>query len=189
MVGRGARPSEGKYKFKVLDLGKNTVRHGAYSDDVDWMTYFKQGSKKKNEGTAPVKECPECHILQHTRKALCENCGHSFEDERRKQEEEEKEQKLIQLFAKSPIKVPTDRIYEMAKERGWKEWAVLHKIADHLVSYFKKHKNNITFDIIENEMANEVSTWCKTYEKKNNYWIQDLSKKILNEKRRAEITG
>jgi len=37
MIGRGSRPSENKSKFNVIDLGKNTVRHGYYDDYFDWL--------------------------------------------------------------------------------------------------------------------------------------------------------
>ena len=45
MIGRGSRLSNGKEKFVVLDLGKNTIRHGAYDDYFDWQSYFKHGAK------------------------------------------------------------------------------------------------------------------------------------------------
>ena len=45
MVGRGSRLSENKEKFLVLDLGKNTTRHGAYTDYFDWQAYFQHGAK------------------------------------------------------------------------------------------------------------------------------------------------
>jgi superfamily II DNA/RNA helicase len=48
MIGRGSRLSENKSNFTVIDLGKNTARHGQYTDFFDWQTYFKNGTKKEN---------------------------------------------------------------------------------------------------------------------------------------------
>lgn len=187
MIGRGSRLSENKDKFIILDLGKNTIRHGAYSDFFDWNAYFKHGAKlndgKKGEGIAPVKECPECNFMQHTRKLVCVNCGHSFEDEERKQKAEEKEQKLILLLSAKPIEVPTERLYALAKEKNWKEWAVLHKIAEHLYNYFQRYQPTMTWDYIEAEMQKEVQNWCKVFDKKYNKWIIEISNNILNGKK------
>lgn len=187
MVGRGSRLYESKEKFLVLDLGKNTTRHGAYTDYFDWQSYFKHGAKlndgKKGQGVAPVKECPECHFLQHTRKLVCVNCGHDFEEEAERQKQEEKEQKLVLLISTKPIELPTERILLMAKERGWKEFAVLHKIAEHLVNYYNKHSQVQGLkDLITAEMLKETSKWCDEYNKKFNKWIQDVSIDILNKK-------
>jgi len=187
MIGRGSRISEGKEKFLILDLGKNTLRHGPYTEYFDWQAYFEHGAKlndgKKSSGIAPVKECPECHFLQHTRKLVCQSCGHDFEDEAEKQKQEEKEQKLVLLLSSNPITLPTDRIYDLAKERNWKEWAVLHKIAEHLTNYYNKH-NGIEGlkEKVSSEMLKETANWCKVYDKKFNKWIQDVSLDILTKK-------
>lgn len=187
MVGRGSRLYENKEKFLVLDLGKNTTRHGAYTDFFDWESYFRHGAKlndgKKGTGVAPVKECPECHFLQHTRKLVCVSCGHDFEEEAERQKQEEKEQKLVLLISTKPIELPTERILTLAKERGWKEFAVLHKIAEHLVNYYQKYSSVEGLkDIIYSEMLKETAKWCKEYDKKFNKWIQDVCIDILNKK-------
>jgi superfamily II DNA or RNA helicase len=186
MVGRGSRLSEGKEKFTVLDLGKNTIRHGTYTDYYDWQAYFQHGAKlndgKTNGGLAPVKECPDCHFLQHTRKLVCVNCGYDFEEEAERQKQEEKEQELILLVSTKPINVPTERIFELAKERGWKEYAVLHKIAEHLANYYDKYKPTVTKDYIHGEMMKELAKWCEVYQKKLAKWNQEIATNILNDK-------
>lgn len=173
MIGRGARTYEGKEKFTVLDLGGNTNRHGFYDHDHDWHKYFTEGSKKeKGEGAAPTKECPECGFVQHTRKIECENCGHNFEEERKKQQKEEKEKDLFLLIRDNPVVVPLDYLFTLADERGWKPYAVLYKISEHLVKYQKKHIYTVTDDYIFSVGLENLEHWCKKYDKKNNNWHQ-----------------
>ena len=187
MVGRGSRLAENKEKFLVLDLGKNTTRHGAYTDFFDWQNYFKHGAKlndgKKSQGVPPVKECPDCHYLQHTRKLVCVSCGHDFEEEAERQKKEEVEQKLVLLISTKPIELPIDRLLNLAKERGWKPFAVLHKIAEHLVNYYSKHKQTEGLkEVIYSEMLKETAKWCDEYNNKFNKWIQEKAIETLESK-------
>ena len=188
MIGRGSRLYENKEKFIVIDLGKNTTRHGFYDDYFDWKTLFENGTKKQNEsgsqGAAPIKECPSCGFMQHTRKITCENCGHDFEAERLSQEKQEREQKLFLLTKDKPINIPRERLFELAEERNWKPYAVLHKIADHIVNYQMKHGTIVTDEYCESQAIIELDIWCKMYGKKNNKWHQDFIKNLINEKRK-----
>jgi len=185
MIGRGARIYNNKEKFIVFDFGKNTKRHGFYDDYIDWQKYFEKGSKQesKNVGVAPVKECPDCGFVQHTRKTLCECCGYSFEDERMEQERAEKEKKLYLLTKEKPINIPTERIFEMAQDRGWKEYAVLYKIAEHIHNYQNKYISVVTDEYADNLMINELRTWCEKYNKKFNQWHINYVLEILKNKR------
>ena len=185
MIGRGSRLYEGKEHFTIIDLGKNTDRFGFYDDFYDWEKFFKLGTKSGDgTGVPPVKECPQCNFIQHTRKLICDNCGFSFEDEKVKQEEQEKEQKLYLLTKNNPINIPSQRLYEMADQKGWKEYAVLHKIAEHIVNYQNKHKVINTLQYCESMAMIELSKWCKKYNKKNNKWHKDFIIKIIDEKRK-----
>jgi superfamily II DNA or RNA helicase len=188
MIGRGSRLYEGKEKFIVIDLGKNTTRHGFYDDYFDWRTLFENGTKKQKEsgkeGASPIKECPSCGFMQHTRKITCENCGHDFEAERDAQEKQEKEQKLFLLTKEKPINIPTERLFELAKEREWKPYAVLHKIAEHIVNYQRKHGEIVTDEYCDSQAIIELDVWCKEYGKKNNKWHQEFIKQLIDEKRK-----
>lgn len=186
MIGRGSRISENKEKFTVIDLGKNTSRHGQYDDFIDWQTYFANGTKKdsKSSGMAPVKECPVCGHLQHTRKLTCESCGHDFEEERLAQIAEEKIQQLVKLTREKPIDIPTDRLFDLAIERGWKPYAVLHKISEHIINYEKKHYPIVTEEHSAKLAGAELDKWCKKFNKVNNKWHQDFVLNLLNEKRK-----
>lgn len=185
MIGRGSRPCENKQFFTVVDLGKNVQRHGFFDDFIDWQKFFNQGEKEgeKKEGAMPIKECKICGYLQHTRKVICDNCGHNFEDERLRQEKEEKDKKFILLTKENPIEIPTDKIYEMALEREWKPYAVLHKIAEHIINYEKKHS-----PIVEKSYSNligitELEKWCDKYGVKFNKWHKDFIVEIIDKKR------
>ena len=100
------------------------------------------------------------------------------------QEAEEKTQKLFLLTQEKPINIPTERIYEMATERGWKEYAVLHKIAEHIANYQRKYSNIVTNEYSDSLAILELEKWCKKYGKKNNKWHKDFVISILDEKRK-----
>jgi len=189
MIGRGSRLFEGKEKFTIIDLGKNTSRFGFYDEYRDWQTIFTKGTGGDGNGVAPTKECPECGFIQHTRKLNCEGCGYSFEEEKLKQEIEEKEQKFYLLTQKNPINIPTEKLFNIAQERGWKEYAVLFKIAEHIVNYQNKHKDVITNEHCEAFALVELDKWCKKYGKKNNSWHREFLNKGINEKRISITAG
>lgn len=189
MIGRGSRLYESKDEFIVLDLGKNTIRHGFYDGYFDWQTYFKQGKRKKkgdNEGAMPLKECPKCSFTTHTRTLICENCGHSFKEEAERQAKEEKEQKLYLLTKEKPINIPYDRLYQIATERNWKPYALLHKIQEHLLNYEDKHSSIVTEDFTEAQSLIALSNWCEKFNIKNNKWHKELMINQLTEKRNAK---
>ena len=73
MAGRGMRVKDGPYQdCLVLDFAGNIARHGPITN-IQPPT-----AKPKEDGEAPVKECPECHeaVLLGTR--VCPCCGHVF---------------------------------------------------------------------------------------------------------------
>lgn len=73
MVGRGFRLHPGKTDCLVLDFGGNVLRHGP----VDAVCIKEPGN---GDGSAPAKECPECHALIATGYQRCPECGHAFPD-------------------------------------------------------------------------------------------------------------
>jgi superfamily II DNA or RNA helicase len=184
MIGRGSRIYDNKEHFTIIDLGKNTDRFGFYDSPYDWDSYFEFGkSVSDGKGVAPSKECPECSFIQHTRKVICENCGYNFVEEAEKQRKEEVEQKLYLLTEKTPINIPTRGLFKIAQDRNWKEYAVLHKIAEHIVNYQNKH--SIVTDEYCNSIAMiELDKWCKEYNKKNNQWHKQFIINSINEKRK-----
>ena len=184
MVGRGARTSEGKTKFTVIDLGKNTTRHGFYEHEHDWNKYFYEGSEKEKtgEGAAPTKECSNCGFVQHPRVLECENCGFDFEEERAAQAKEEKEQALFLLTRDKPVNIPLQKLFDIADERNWKPYAVIYKIAEHLVKYQEKHGSIVTDEYLSSLAIENLVHWCKKYDKKNNKWHQDFIINAIKQK-------
>lgn len=96
MIGRGSRTYTGKQVFTVLDYGGNYERHGLWDAEVDWQSKWKE-RKKKKDGVAPIKNCPNCDYINPVSVAICKNCGHVFEIIDNKPSEEET--KLIEITA------------------------------------------------------------------------------------------
>lgn len=78
MCGRGSRIIDGKDGFLVLDYGDNWKRHGLWIHDRDWEVLWK-GKPKKDDGVAPIKDCPACGFILAVSIMLCPSCGHVFE--------------------------------------------------------------------------------------------------------------
>lgn len=78
MCGRGSRISDGKDGFLVLDYGDNWKRHGLWIQDRDWEVLWK-GKPKKDDGVAPIKDCPSCSFILAVSIMVCPSCGHVFE--------------------------------------------------------------------------------------------------------------
>lgn len=184
MIGRGSRLHESKGKFNVIDLGRNTTRHGFYDDFFDWDSYFRKGKKGDSDsvGAAPIKECPECNFMLHTRKIICPNCGHDFVAEREAQEKEEQEQKLYLLTRNTPLVIPMEQIFQIAEQRSWKPYAVIFKIVDHVYNYFSKYSPVVTREYCEGQLMVYLEAWCKRYDKKFNKWHRDYILNIFSDK-------
>jgi DNA repair protein RadD len=72
MVGRGFRIHPDKQNCLVLDFGGNLLRHGP----VDQVQ--PKSRDDNNDGSAPAKECPQCHSVIATGYAHCPDCGYAF---------------------------------------------------------------------------------------------------------------
>lgn len=74
MLGRGTRPCPGKRDCLVLDFARNTPRLGPINDPV-----LPRKKGEKSEGSKPpVKVCDSCGAYNHTRAAICSECGAIF---------------------------------------------------------------------------------------------------------------
>lgn len=75
--GRGARCSDGKKEFIIIDAGRNWVRHGTFGEHVDWKHIFEHPADafKKDSKRKDKRECSDCGILMKFTLQCCPNCG------------------------------------------------------------------------------------------------------------------
>jgi len=75
IVGRGMRVYPEKANCLLMDYGGNVLEHGMV-DDVDPVRTRNIFNVVKNPD--PVKECPQCHVILHTRVMQCPVCEFIF---------------------------------------------------------------------------------------------------------------
>jgi DNA repair protein RadD len=96
MVGRGARPFEGKKDLLILDLAENFKTHGSPSSPMVSL-----GSKKRfKRDSLDYKICPQCMEFVIMNKAACPVCG--FEFRKRLYEDEVYAQPTMRLLGNLP---------------------------------------------------------------------------------------
>lgn len=67
MCGRGSRTHTGKTHFNIIDMGGNVYKHGLWQEEREWSLK----KRKKVDGVAPVKDCPECGAMLHLSARIC----------------------------------------------------------------------------------------------------------------------
>lgn len=75
IVGRGMRPYPEKEDCLLLDYGQNVLTHGPI-DEVDPVK--RKDIFQMEKKSAPMKECPVCHVIIHARSVVCPGCGFEF---------------------------------------------------------------------------------------------------------------
>jgi DNA repair protein RadD len=75
MVGRSMRPFPFKENALLLDYGGNCERHGMIDDIEPVRT---RNIFNVVENAEPVKECPSCHAILHTRVMICPACNYEY---------------------------------------------------------------------------------------------------------------
>jgi DNA repair protein RadD len=133
IVGRIPRIAEGK-KFAFLnDHVGNTLRHGFADTPREWTLAGTKKSRKDQEPTIPMKQCPNCFCC-HKPAPACPSCGHKYKTEIKKlktekgelQELSKEERELIKIRQKREIKKADslNELKEIEKKRGFKKgWA------------------------------------------------------------------
>jgi len=74
-VGRIMRSAPGKEFGMILDQAGNCLRHGVPEEIDCWEL---DEAKKKSNGDAPAKVCPECGAINLTFAMKCVGCGYEF---------------------------------------------------------------------------------------------------------------
>lgn len=127
MCGRGSRVTKLKNEFTLLDFGNNIKKHNYWEEPRFWN--LKKVEKK--QGEMPIKECPECNYLMHSRISECPECGHEFELTEQEQEERF-EVELMQMKndkLQEVVKISNfQKLQTIAKIKGYKDGWILHNL-------------------------------------------------------------
>lgn len=127
MVGRCLRPAEGKKAAIIIDHGGNVVRHGMIEDHEQFD--INEDKQPRGDGDAPIKICPKCDCMLHTRLMACDNCGHIFIEKKKVEKHSEFSELVAVDFGQNaavPVKQKPYRLMTEAeleavrRERGYK---------------------------------------------------------------------
>lgn len=192
MTGRGGRLFPGKGYFNIIDLGGNVQTHGDWSEKRNWNHLF-FNPKKKGEGVAPVKECPECGYINHLSAKVCgdDDCEHVFKIV------EKVEDTIFELELLDQYKTginSVDKCKEIVRQ-GYKPHKAVHEIQKELIKslkYIRKekflaNKDKIIDDLKKafypkyKELHNYDKETFKLHHKNLNYWYDQINQK-LNER-------
>jgi len=166
MCGRGSRLAEDKRTFEIIDMCGNWKIHGLWEDEIDWEYLFSKTTKDK-EGEAPVKQCPECETIVHTRIMECFKCGHKFVSK-------------AEVISEDPGLVLIQKYEQTVKgfihnvgDKGHNPYRSLHLLKEKM---FKKYKSK---EEVEKNMLLLLPLWEKETGQKNNRYNQKYVKKII----------
>jgi len=127
MVGRGSRVTKSKQDFILLDFGNNVKKHNYWEHPRFWSLT----KKEKKEGEMPMRECPNCSYLMHSRIPECPECGYEFEPTE-KELEERFEVELSLMSIKKMMEVISDADFDklliIAKLKNYRDGWILHNL-------------------------------------------------------------
>jgi superfamily II DNA or RNA helicase len=179
MCGRGSRLHPGKKYFKIIDMGKNYVEHGDWSDDRDWNDWFQNPHMPKGGGVAPVKDCPHCDAMIHASARVCPYCGGDCSKAATYDDESVEFETLIQgkpLQLDIPILLKNN-----AQSAGSNsKWRAVHQIKYAVIKQAKTEwgLNQLT-DAKAYKLLSiyqeKVSEWCKETKTRYDGWVKDTS--------------
>ena len=141
MVGRGSRITDVIYKdhFTVLDLGANTIRHGRWSDEIDWEKYFYPSPPKikRKVEIVEVWECKACGAFNKRGTAICEVCGEERETKRAISEGTED----VVFVEREAIPYPSGRkIVDYVSRQNGSETEAFNLLDDRILELFRYTK-------------------------------------------------
>lgn len=181
MCGRGARPYHDKKYFNIIDLGSNAKSMGDWDFARDW-DYLFHNPKKAGDGVAPVKECPECHTLNHASVKECKGfnediqpCDYVFPEKQKVEMPLE-----FQIFSQN---IDVAQIIKDNEHR--KEYYPFFKIPYMVAIAAKKAGlKKIEGDDAYIEMLTQTHRlcreWCKEKDKQYNNWHRKQAMNTLN---------
>lgn len=172
--GRGARPTDEKSLFTIIDMGQNAITHGDWSDSRDWENIFFNPPKVGKPGVAPVKDCPQCDAIIAIRSMTCKHCGYEFPPP------EIEEAELLSDFVIVTKGIDVPSLIEANGQR--KEYAPFFRIGQELATAAKQtvqQMTNETFTFILQNYHELGKEWCKIKNKRYNQWHQERAKENL----------
>jgi len=162
MIGRGARPFEGKEFFIVIDQGGNYDRHGSLVDEVEWSLEFEPKKKSTKKKVAPMKLCKHCEAIIPAQSNICPVC---------KKEQPQKAKTL----AVAEFELVAPNIKDIAAKKTWPKRIDFEsdeafvKSAIQFASEMKYHANAaLNFVLSQTPPENKVVV-MQTYSRVKNY--------------------
>jgi superfamily II DNA or RNA helicase len=177
MAGRGSRLYPGKKNFIIIDMGKNYLEHGDWSDDRDWADWFHNPEKPSEGGVAPVKDCPQCEALIHASVRVCPHCGADCASAPVYDDELVEFETIVQG---KPLVIPIHDLVEQVAASGRKEYAALHEIKVKIIAQSRsqwgiKQLSDVKAYKLLEIYQEKVAEWCADRGKKYNQWHKDTS--------------
>jgi superfamily II DNA or RNA helicase len=184
MAGRGSRPSEGKDKFILLDMGDNAIAggHHDWSTERDWRAIFLNPKPpSKGDGVAPVKECTGCGALIGASMKICPFCGKDMTPD----VEYDKATIAFELLtASKPFKIIVSELIEQNAAKN--DYYTLHQIKNKLMGVAKyqwgvKEMNEKIYLSLLTIYQEKVREWCKLKGKQFNQFHKTIPAKWLTD--------
>ena len=135
-VGRVLRPFPSKQTAFIIDHVGNTLRHGFADSPRTWTLAGTKKSKKNQEPTIAMKQCPNCYCC-HKPSPVCPSCGHKYKVTNKNikveigelKELTKEEQKRLQIKLNEEVKKATtlDELKEIETRSGYKTGWAQHK--------------------------------------------------------------
>jgi superfamily II DNA or RNA helicase len=174
-TGRGARPTEAKSAFTIIDMGGNALAHGDWCDARDWENLFLNPAKPgKGDGVAPVKNCPQCDAILNASMRTCKHCGFEFPAPEVAMEEE------LSDFVVVTKGIDVRAVIE--RHRDKKEYYPFFRIGKDLAQQAKNTVPKMNDEIAEfilNKYFEMARQWCGQKGKRFNQWHQVTARNHL----------
>ena len=170
-TGRGARPTESKSAFCIIDLGSNAATHGDWCDCRSWEDLFHNPPKTRDKaGVAPVKNCPQCDAIIPASTRTCKHCCYEFPTKEMELEEE------LSEFVIVTKGIDVRAVIESNRER--KEYYPFFLIGKNIAKSLPRVDDEVAeFALARYEdLAKE---WCHAVGKKYNQWHKERAKEHL----------
>lgn len=177
MAGRGSRLFPGKKHFVIIDMGKNYMEHGDWSDDRDWEDWFRNPDKPREGGAAPMKDCPQCEALIHASARVCPFCGTDVSSAPVYDDELVEFETLVQG---KPLTIEIPALIEQTNASGHNGYATLHQIKSKIVAQarsewgLRKLTDAHAYRLLE-MYQEKVQEWCGQTNRRYNQWHKDTS--------------